>query len=173
MKRFSDIKQLLTAQPVELKDAGLNDQEICFIKLINSLVRSYYVSQLNHKSSQDDRLHFKKYLLTHYTKLKKEHLIVIMFDINGKLIKESLLGIGSVNKVYVYERNLFTELLSNNARSCILAHNHPSGIPEPSVEDRVTTSFLQKELANIQIQLLDHYIVGENHIYSILKSVYL
>ncbi|HIM96036.1 MAG TPA: hypothetical protein EYM53_05455, partial [Gammaproteobacteria bacterium] len=65
-----------------------------------------------------------------------------------------------INAASVYPREVVKAALRNNAAALILAHNHPSGVAEPSQADKLITTKLQQALALIDINVLDHIIVG-------------
>ena len=77
------------------------------------------------------------------------------------------LGKGSSNEVMVNIRELAMTALQSNSSAIILAHNHPSGILEPSIEDIEFTQSVNKLLATLRIMLLDHIIVSENEYISL------
>ena len=69
---------------------------------------------------------------------------------------------GTINAASVYPREIVKSVLKKNASSVILAHNHPSGIAEPSQADKLITTKIQHALNHIDVQVLDHIIIGEN-----------
>ena len=68
---------------------------------------------------------------------------------------------GSINSASVYPREVVKQALADNAAAVILAHNHPSGIAEPSQSDVQITKRLQQALELVDIRVLDHLIVGD------------
>ncbi len=87
---------------------------------------------------------------------------LLMLNTKAKLIGETEISRGTVNASLVTPRELFIEALQRNAVSIILLHNHPSGDPTPSTEDRLATRRIQEAGALIGIDLLDHIIIGDN-----------
>jgi len=81
-------------------------------------------------------------------------------DSQNQLIKDEVLFYGTINAASVYPREVVKAALRNNAAALILAHNHPSGVAEPSQADKLITTKLQQALALIDINVLDHIIVG-------------
>jgi len=92
--------------------------------------------------------------------LKKEHFYALMLDTKNNIIKEELISIGTLNSSLIHPREVFKPAIKASANSIILVHNHPSGDPTPSSEDREITEKLRLigEMAGIKI--LDHIIVG-------------
>lgn len=98
--------------------------------------------------------------------LKQEHLIVLLLDTKKQLITSKTIFIGTINKIIVHPREVFYEAIKYCAASIILIHNHPSGDPTPSIEDKNFTNAIIKSSQIIQIPLIDHIIIGNNKYYS-------
>lgn len=92
---------------------------------------------------------------------KKEHLLALLLDTKNQLIDISTISIGSLDSSIVHPREVFKEAISASAASIILAHNHPSGDPQPSEDDLKITKRLVDAGKVVGIELLDHIIVGE------------
>lgn len=132
----------------------------------------------------------KRYLAEHVRKgekLKSSHLTqafladrlrhqpnevfaCIYMDNHLRLIHYAELFHGTINEANIYPREIVRQGLRHNAAKIILAHNHPSGIPNPSAADREVTRFIQKALALIDIQVVDHVIVGAETCYSFAEN---
>lgn len=91
----------------------------------------------------------------------KEHLYVIMLNTKNVVIKISDVSVGSLNSSIVHPREVYNEPIVKHAASIIICHNHPSGDPEPSVEDINITKRLTECGKIIGIELLDHIIIGD------------
>jgi DNA repair protein RadC len=85
----------------------------------------------------------------------------LFLDNRNRVIGFDELFRGTIDSASVYPREVVKACLSHNAASVILAHNHPSGIAEPSQADIAITERLRKALALIDVRVLDHLIVGE------------
>jgi len=92
--------------------------------------------------------------------LKKEHLVALYLNAKNQLIKRDTVSIGSLFSNMVYPRELFGPALELRAAGVIMAHNHPSGDPEPSPEDLRLTQRMEEAALLLGIDLLDHLIVG-------------
>jgi DNA repair protein RadC len=79
---------------------------------------------------------------------------------------------GTINESSVYPREVVKRGLAHNAAKIILAHNHPSGSTKPSQADRDITKLLQKTLALVDIQVIDHIIVGHQDCLSLVEAGY-
>ncbi len=93
----------------------------------------------------------------------KEHEVFACIFLNAqhKLIKYSELFRGTIDAATIYPREVVKEALACNAHALIFAHNHPSGSPEPSQTDQQITQKLKSALSLMDIQVLDHLIVGK------------
>lgn len=95
--------------------------------------------------------------------LAKEHreiFIVIFLDSQNGVLGYEVLFQGTIDGAAVYPREVVKTVLDNNAASVILAHNHPSGTAEPSLADKKITDRVIQALATIDVNVLDHLIVG-------------
>ena len=96
----------------------------------------------------------------------QEHFIALYLNTKGELLKKETLFIGSLNSSLVHPRELFKHAVLNSAANIIVAHNHPSGDPTPSNQDIKITKMLHKNGTMMDIELLDHIIVGKDRYYS-------
>lgn len=117
-----------------------------------------YVREGAFTSSQATR-EFLRFKLGNY---EREVFAVMLLDSQHKLIDYQELFIGSINSANIYTREVVKAVLQENAAAVIFAHNHPSGISEPSMADKHITKRLQDALALIDVTVLDHVIVGES-----------
>ena len=93
---------------------------------------------------------------------EREIFAVMLLDSQHQLIDYQELFFGTVNAATVYSREVVKAVIQENAVAVIFAHNHPSGIGEPSVADKHITKRLQDALGLIDVTVLDHVIVGES-----------
>lgn len=97
---------------------------------------------------------------------QQEVFVVLFVDIQHRLIAAEELFHGSLKETNVYPREVVKRVLIHNAASVMLAHNHPSGVAEPSNADRVITNVLKQALALVDVRVLDHFIVGDESVLS-------
>ncbi len=109
-------------------------------------VANYYMERLRHE--------------------KRESFIVCMLDSKCRLLGDHVLSIGSANSSLVSPREVFIQALQAQAVSIIILHNHPSGDPRPSREDKQVTECIADCGRMLQIELSDHIIIGDNNYYS-------
>lgn len=93
---------------------------------------------------------------------EQEQFRMMMFNTRQVMLGEVLLTQGTVNASFASPREIFLEALRNQAVSLILVHNHPSGDPEPSIEDIRLTKRIREAGELLDIRLLDHIIIGDN-----------
>ncbi len=98
--------------------------------------------------------------------LDREHFLVCGLDAKHGIIGINLVSIGALTLAIVHPREVFKPLILMNACAWICAHNHPSGDPTPSPEDRVLTSRLRQGADLLGITLLDHLILADERCYS-------
>ncbi|HBN9838339.1 DNA repair protein RadC [Pseudomonas lactis] len=102
----------------------------------------------------------KEYLVTKLSGFEHEVFAVLFLDSQHRLIEYSEMFRGTIDSASVYPREVLKEAMRCNAGAVILAHNHPSGNPEPSSADKALTARLKEALALIDVRTLDHIIVA-------------
>lgn len=98
---------------------------------------------------------------------KNETFAAIFLDTQNRVISYEELFSGTINCATVYTRPIVERVLQLNAAAVILAHNHPSGVSHASHQDLLVTQRIQSALELIDVELLDHIVIGDNEIYSI------
>jgi DNA repair protein RadC len=96
------------------------------------------------------------------TGYEREAFACLFLDNRHRLISREVLFLGTLNAATVHPREIVKRALSYNAAAVILAHNHPSGIAEPSAADRAITREIANALTLIEVRLLDHFVVGDD-----------
>ncbi len=107
-----------------------------------SQVAEYFMERLRHKTT--------------------ECVVLCCLDAKGLLLCEKKLSEGSVRMSLITPREIFLEALRQKAVNIILVHNHPSGDPTPSPEDRRLTGYVREMGEKLDIPLLDHVVIGDN-----------
>jgi DNA repair protein RadC len=100
-------------------------------------------------------------LRTYLEGTDREHFVVILLDTKNKIIGINTISTGSINASVVHPREVFKPAIVSNANAIICGHNHPSGDPLPSKEDRVLTQRLFEGGKLLGIAVLDHVIIGD------------
>jgi DNA repair protein RadC len=104
--------------------------------------------------------------LSHIKENKKENFVVLYLDARNKLIYKETVSIGSLNANLVHPREVFEPAVRNLAAQIILAHNHPSGDPEPSEDDLEMTKRLVEAGKILGIEVIDHVIITKTKFFS-------
>lgn len=105
--------------------------------------------------------------------LTQEHFVVIGLNTKNQVIFRKTVFIGSLNASIVHPREVFNLLIRHSCASCIVAHNHPSGNPEPSSEDLSVTKRLAEAGKIMGVDVLDHCIIGHGKYISLKEKGYL
>ena len=94
--------------------------------------------------------------------LDREHFCALLLNTKHQVLARETISVGTLNSSVVHPRELFKAAIKKSAAAVILVHNHPSGDPSPSREDREITRRLQDAGSIIGIEVLDHIIIGDN-----------
>ena len=93
----------------------------------------------------------------------KERFMILHLDSKNRIIKDEIISTGILNASLIHAREVFKPAIKESANAIILVHNHPSGDPTPSEEDRKITKILFDAGELLDIKLLDHVIVGDTY----------
>ena len=96
----------------------------------------------------------------------KEHFKLILLNSRNKILRISPVSTGTLTTSLVHPREVFRDAITHSAASVVLAHNHPSGDPEPSEDDLKITKKLVESGKILGIEVIDHIIIGKNNYYS-------
>ena len=99
----------------------------------------------------------------HLRELPHEEFHLIILDSSHAIIKDVKMSTGTVGMATVYTREVVKECLLNSAAACILMHNHPSGLTQPSLADLNITKKIIEALKTVDIDVLDHLIIGNEY----------
>lgn len=100
---------------------------------------------------------------------EQEHFIVLCLNTKNEIIARKTISIGTLDQAIVHPRDVFRFAIKNNAARIIAVHNHPSGNPEPSENDKTVTKRLIRSGDILGIEVLDHIIVGNDSYVSLRK----
>ena len=108
----------------------------------------------------------RQYLQLVLSAKKYESFVVLFLDVKNRLIATEELFRGTLTRASVYPREVVKAALRHNAAALLLAHNHPSGSPEPSAADFALTQILKQALSLVDVTILDHFVIAGNRHYS-------
>jgi len=162
LKQFGSLAAVLEEPLGSLQEIkGIGPKNGFAVHFIQAVSRRYLKDRLKGKRYLHSSNDVRDYLLHALRGLKKEVLTVIYLDSSHAVLDTETVAEGTVNVNTVYPRELVKKALDKNAAALIIAHNHPSGSLTPSVQDMQLTRTLCLLGSLMQIQVLDHIIIGE------------
>lgn len=143
--------------PVEYgtKDTTAADNDV-----IAKAIGILHTRLVKYSVTLDDPVDVQKYLVLRLAEKKHEVFGVLWFNSRSQLIADEELFRGTISQTSVYPREVLRAALAANARCCVIYHNHPSGSPAPSEQDRKLTRQVKEALDMVEVQLRDHIVVG-------------
>lgn len=99
-------------------------------------------------------------LISRYAQEAQEHLGAILLDSRQRVLRQCEIYVGTVARALVSTRDIVRAALETNASGVVLFHNHPSGDPSPSAEDLTFTKRVQQSLALVDVEMVDHLVIG-------------
>lgn len=157
LAKHHGIKPLLDAS------SGRNDLgpvAWCRLQAGLELGRRYLESELSVGSALEDPSHCARYLKSQLYRYPYEVFACLFLDNRHRVLGFEEMFRGSVANAEVHPREVVRRCLVHNAAAVIFAHNHPSGVAEPSASDRAITERLKQALALIDVRVLDHFVIG-------------
>lgn len=107
------------------------------------------------------------YLTLKLAEMEREVFLCLFLDTRHQIICSEVLFYGTINGATVHPREVVKQALAHNASAIILAHNHPSGIAEPSQSDAALTRRIRDALELVDVRLLDHLVIGGSEFVSL------
>jgi len=148
---------------------GIGPAKAMQIKALFEFNKRHNLSKVNNlpiKTAKDVFLYASEKIADN----KKEHFMILHLDTKNRIIKDEIISIGILNASVIHPREVFKSAIKESANSIILVHNHPSGDPEPSMEDRLITEKLFEAGELLSIKVVDHVIVGKEKYYSFKEN---
>ncbi|MDC0052737.1 DNA repair protein RadC [Gammaproteobacteria bacterium] len=171
LDRFGGIGPLLKADQNSFSSAkGLGPAKYCQLQATLELIQRYLKEQLNNGSVFTSPKQVEDYLSVQMRDYQREVFSVLLLDSKQQLLSYHELFQGSINETSVHPREVVKLALGKNAAAVIVAHNHPSGVAEPSLSDIAINHKLRSALGLIDIPLLDHFIIGRGETTSLAEQ---
>ncbi|OWW22046.1 RadC family protein [Noviherbaspirillum denitrificans] len=165
--RFGSLNGLFSASLADFSTIhGLGTAKYAQLQAVMELARRSITEELKTGEALCSPQAVKQYLQLLLARRHYESFVVLFLDVKNRLIIAEELFRGTLTQTSVYPREVVKAALAHNAAAVILAHNHPSGTPEPSHADRALTQALKQALALVDVRLLDHFVVAGRHVYS-------
>ena len=171
LNRFGSLTQVLEAPLEELKKVeGIGQEAALFLNLIPATGRYYLVDKTLQSRVLKTIDQCGEYLLPFFFGRKVETVFLLCLDAKCKVLCCKEVGEGSVNSAGISIRKIVETALGANATAVVLAHNHPSGVAIPSVEDIQTTHRIAAALRAVEVHLVDHIVVADDDYVSMVLS---
>ncbi len=159
---FGGLRALLEAdEPVLSSYHGLGAAKYVQIQAALELGRRYLAARLERGESLAGPEDTRHYLTARLRHLPHEVFACLFLDNRHQVIAFEELFRGTIDAASVYPREVVRRALELNAAALILAHNHPSGVAEPSAADERMTERLAEALGTVGVRVLDHFVIGE------------
>ncbi len=164
-----------------LKDAGgslsavLNESVAAYVpeprvktklQVAKELVRRSLLETLRRGNALSSPASVREYLRITLAGREHEVFMVLFLDAQNRVIESEEMFRGTLTQTSVYPREVVKRSLVNNAAAVIFAHNHPSGLAEPSRADEMLTQALKQALALVDVKVLDHFVIAGSSVMS-------
>jgi DNA repair protein RadC len=167
LDHFSGLPGLLQASPDELRQVrGLGPAKRAEVCAVLELARRSLSQELAERPVFDSPDRVKQHLRLTIGHLPHEVFAVLFLDAQNRLMRLEEMFRGTLTQTSVYPREVVRRALELHAAAVVLAHNHPSGLAEPSRADEFLTTALKNALNLVDVRVLDHLVVGRTEVVS-------
>lgn len=167
LTRFSSLNGIFAASMEEICQVhGMGESKFVQLQAIFEMSRRALLEQMQQRDILTSPQAVRQYLSLKIGALPREVFMVIFLDAQHRVLAVEELFSGTLTQTSVYPREVVKRSLHHNAAAVIFAHNHPSGVPEPSQADESLTEALKAALNLVDICVLDHFIVAGNQVLS-------
>ncbi len=167
ISEFGSLRALFSS-PKELfcQHKGLGEAKYVQLQACLEMTQRFLAETLKRGDALTSPQQTQLYLSSVLRDRQREAFYILFLDNQNRVICDEILFEGTIDAASVYPREVVKRALHHNAAALILAHNHPSGVAEPSQSDRRITRRLTDALALVDIRVLDHFVVGDGEIVS-------
>lgn len=170
LQEFGSVQELLFASQAKLtRLSGLGSAKYSLLQACLELFKRSMAEQLSKQNSFTNADHASDYLRAQLSQKPREVFAMLMLDSQHQLIAYREMFKGTINSAAVYPRELVKQAIDDNAAAVILAHNHPSGVAEPSQADIQITQRIKQAFALIDVTVLDHFVIGHSNAVSLAQ----
>ncbi len=174
LKRFETLQAVIEAPAEQLQEInGIGQKNLFGIKLVRAVAERYLQKKLIKKNPIQSSKELFEYLYHSLRDKKREIFKVVFLDAQNKIIAIEDLSEGTLTASIVYPREVVQTALRHHAAGLFLVHNHPSGEPRPSREDRLITRELIHACRVMGITVHEHLIIGDNTYFSFADQGYI
>lgn len=162
IEHFGSLRALFAANQREFcKHKGLGQVKYVQLQAMLELSKRYLSETLSRTKVFESAQQTRQFLTSQLRDEPNEVFAVLFLDSQHRMIVFKKIFFGTINAASVYPRVLVKYALEQNAAAIILAHNHPSGVAQPSQADQHITKRIQQAMGLIDVQVLDHFVVGD------------
>ncbi|MEM5331539.1 DNA repair protein RadC [Paraburkholderia sp. JHI2823] len=170
LAHFGSLRAMLDAQREEFEALrGIGPAKAALLQAVTEVARRSLAEALDDKPLVDSPGAVEDYLRLLIGGRPHEVFVCLFLDARHRLIRSEESSRGSLTRMAVYPREIVRRALMVNAASLIVAHNHPSGAVQPSASDRRLTRVLRETLALVEVQLIDHLVIGARDTFSFAR----
>ena len=170
IQEFGGLRPLLEADLSRFcQGRGLGSAKFAQLQAVLEMSRRHWRETLQRGNALQSPQETRAYLLSELRDSPNEVFACLFMDNRHRILRFEKMFHGTINSASVYPREIVRKSLQFNAAAVIVAHNHPSGVAEPSEADQRLTRRLSQALELIDVRLLDHCIVGDGHVVSMAE----
>jgi len=167
LKDCGSLRALFSAtQDQFCRHKGLGEATYVQLQAVLEMTQRYLAETLKRGDALTSPEQTKLYLSSILRDRHREAFFVLFLDNQHRVVSDEVLFEGTIDAASVYPREVVKRALHHNAAALILAHNHPSGVAEPSQADRRITRRLSDATALIDVRILDHFVIGDGEVVS-------
>lgn len=162
LERFGTLEKITNASIAELEMVdGVGEKTAIYLKM---LFEYHYrvLTQVGKGQTFTTYEEIGDYFLKLFTHISVETMMVILFDKKGRITRTLSVATGDFVGARVDMKALIASAISESAHAVAVAHNHPSGVLSPSLDDRFITTEIDNIMRSLSVKFIDHYIVSEN-----------
>ena len=168
------LRELLDLGPERLATiSGIGPARSALLTGAVELATRYLEERIRRSDALSSPSHTSQYLCARLRSRPHEVFACLFLDNQHRVISFEELFRGTIDHASVYPREVAKRALEVNAAALIVAHNHPSGVAEPSRTDRAITRRLREAMALVDVRLLDHFVIGEGEVVSFAERGWL
>ena len=152
----------LRSRPLTIRETGADDRAERILDAAKELLARALSEEMQEGEVLSSPDKVRDFLRLRLAERPHEVFMVLLMDVQHRLLADVELFRGTLTQTSVYPREVVKLALSHNAAAVIFAHNHPSGVPEPSQADIHLTNALRQALSLVDVRTIDHIVVGGN-----------
>jgi DNA repair protein RadC len=152
----------LRSRPLTIRETGADDRSERILDAAKELLARALSEEMQEGEVLSSPDKVRNFLRLRLAERPHEVFMVLLMDVQHRLLADVELFRGTLTQTSVYPREVVKLALSHNAAAVIFAHNHPSGVPEPSQADIHLTHALRQALSLVDVRTIDHIVVGGN-----------